>query len=74
MMHGEMHGLICPYGMHCIWNMVLTCNGTFHIHGSIAYHGCECMVENQHYVWCLIGWARYRVARLNEMVKKTCVG
>ena len=52
---------------------------TLHMHGDITYHECECMVENQHCVWCLIGWAWYlwmksnRVSRLNEMIKKTCV-
>ena len=29
-----------------------------HIHGNIALNGCECIVLNQHYGWCLIWWAR----------------
>ena len=46
-MHGEMHGLSCPCGMHCIWDMILTCNGVLHCicTENIAYHGCGCMVE-----------------------------
>ena len=25
-----------------------------HMHGNITLNGCECMVENQNCVWCLI--------------------
>ena len=28
--HGEMHDLICPCGIHCICDTTLTCNGALH--------------------------------------------
>ena len=26
-----------------------------HMNGNIAFHRCECMVEIQHLIWCLMG-------------------
>ena len=42
--------------------------------------GVSARLKNQHYVWCLIRWVwssgmkSNRVARLNNVVNKTCVG
>ena len=30
MMHDELHELKCPYGIHYICDMALTCNGALH--------------------------------------------
>ena len=58
----KMYGLYCPYDIHYICGMTLTCNdashcicmGTLLMHGNIAFHGCEYMVEIKHLIWWLI--------------------
>ena len=30
MIHGKVYGLYCPYGIHYICDMALTCNGASH--------------------------------------------
>ena len=51
-----------------------------HMHGDIALNECECMVEEStlHLVFDWVaqssGTKSNRVARLNKVVKKTCVG
>ena len=51
---------------------------TLHMHGNIAFHGCECMVESKHLIWWLIRaqyrWTKSnRVARLYDMEKLVSV-
>ena len=79
MIQGKLYDLYYPYGIHYMWHDI-TCI-SLHMHGDIALNECECMVEkNQHCVWYLIRWAQSsgtksnRVARLNNVVNKICVG
>ena len=50
------------------------------MHGDIALNGCECMVGKSTLCWVfdwvdlVNGTTSNRVARLNKMVKKICVG
>ena len=52
MIHDEMCDLSCPCDIHYImrhdidmqWYIAL------HMHGDIAFHGCECMVEIKHHI------------------------
>ena len=56
------------------WHIVL------HMHGDIALHGCECMVNEStlrlvfDWVGSVNGTTSNIVALLNKMVKKICVG
>ena len=50
----KMCGLYCPFGIHYICGMTLTCNDASHMHRNIAFHGCECMVEIKYLIWWLI--------------------
>ena len=37
-MQGKLYGLYCPYDIHYMWNMALTCNGTLHIICMVTSH------------------------------------
>ena len=74
----KMSELNCPYDIHHICGMTLTCNGASHCIciGNIAFHGCECMIEIKTPHLVIAEWARYRwmksnrVARFQDMEKK----
>ena len=74
MIHGKVYGLYCPYGIHYICDMALTCNGALHCicMGTSYFMGVSAWLEpTLHLV--IDRWARYRwtksnrVARLHEM-------
>ena len=76
-----MHELNCPYSIHHYMRHDITCNGiiALHLHGDIALHGCECMVDKSTLRLVLIAWAKLngttsnKVTRLIQMIKKICV-
>ena len=82
MMHGKMYELNCPYGIHNIYDMTLTCNGASHcICTGTSHFMCVLAWLKSNTTLVIDEWARYRwtksntVALLHEMVnKKTCVG
>ena len=80
MIHGEMYKLNCPYDIHHICDMTLTCNvashcicmRTSHFIGVSAWlKSNTTMVINE---WAWYHWTKSnRVALLHEMVKKKLV-
>ena len=74
MIHGKVYGLYCPYGIHYICNMALTCNGASHCicNGTSHFMGVSAWLESTPYL-VIDGWVRYcyttsnKVARLHDM-------
>ena len=77
MIYGEMYDLNCPYDIHYICGMTLTCNDASHCICTRASHfmGVNAWLESTQLL-VIDGWAWYRwkkfnrVAWLHEMVKK----
>ena len=73
-----LHGLMYELSIHMTfitYGMALTCSGASHciMHSNIAYHGCECMVENKRCVWCLmseLGTVRRSPTELHDYMKR----
>ena len=82
MIQGKMYELNCPYGIHHICDMTLTCNGASHCicMGKLHLIGVSAWLKsNTTLVIDERAWYRWtmfnRVTLLHEMVKKkTCVG
>ena len=80
MMHGKMYELNCPYGIHHICAMTLTCNGASHCICTGTSHFMSVSAWLKSNITLVIDeWARCRwtksnrVALLYEMVKKKLV-
>ena len=80
MIHGLMYELsiymeLSIHMTFITYGMALTCSGASHciMHSNIAYHGCECMVENQRCVWRLmsgLGTVRRSLTELDGCMKR----
>ena len=68
MIHGEVYGLYCPYDIHYICDMTLTCNDASHCICIRTSHsmGMSAWLESTPHL-VIDGWARYHWMKSNKV-------
>ena len=70
MINGKVYGLYCPYGIHYISDMALTCNGASHCIcvGTLHFMGMSAWLESTPHL-VIDGWAQYLWTKSNIVVR-----
>ena len=70
MIHGKVYDLYCPYDIHYICDMALTCNGASHCicMGTSHFMGVSAWLESTPHL-VIDGWARYRWTKSNKVAQ-----